>query len=149
MNYFQQKLFFLLKLPMAFLAGLRIRKLFKEECTVSVKYNYLTKNPFKSMYFACQAMAAELSTGMLCFEATKVHNVALLVVGMEANYTKKAIGKIDFTCSEGAHIQATVQKALASGKGETIKVKSVGVDQTGDTVAEFYFTWSFKKSRAK
>ena len=98
MNYFKQKLFFLLKLPMGFLAGLRIVKLQKKECEVQIKYNYLTKNPFKSMYFACQAMAAELSTGMLCFEAVKEHYVALLVVGMEANYTKKAVGKISFKC---------------------------------------------------
>lgn len=147
MNYFKQKLFFLLKLPMGFLAGLRIVKLQKEECTVNIKYNYLTKNPFRSMYFACQAMAAELSTGMLCFEAVKGHNVALLVVGMEANYTKKAVGKINFTCSEGTKIQATVQQALESGKGEAIKVKSVGVDQAGDVVSEFYFTWSFKQRK--
>ena len=149
MNYFQQKLFFLIKLPMAFLAGLRINKLYKEECVVTVKYNYLTKNPFRSMYFACQAMAAELSTGMLCFEAVKGHNMALLVVGMEVSYTKKAIGKISFKCLEGDQIQATVQKALESGKGEAIKVKSVGKDEAGDIVSEFYFTWSFKKRRAK
>lgn len=149
MNYFKQKLFFLVKLPMAFLAGLRISKLQDEECVVSVKYNYLTKNPFKSMYFACQAMAAELSSGMLCFRAIEEHNVALLVVGMEAKYTKKAVGKINFTCSDGRQIQATVQKALESGKGETVTVKSVGVDEAGDIVAEFQFTWSFKKRRAK
>ena len=101
------------------------------------------------MYFACQAMAAELSTGMLCFEAVKVHNVALLVVGMESNYIKKAVGKISFLCEEGNQIQATVQKALESGKGEAIKVKSVGKDEAGDIVSEFYFTWSFKKRRAK
>ena len=147
MNYFKQKLFFLFKLPMGFLAGLRIVKLQKEECVVNIKYNYFSKNPFKSIYFACQAMAAELSTGMLCFEAVKGYNVALLVVAMEANYTKKAVGKINFTCSEGRKIQATVQQALESGKGEVVKVKSVGLDQTGDVVSEFYFTWSFKKRK--
>lgn len=147
MNYFKQKFFFLLKLPMGLLAGLRIAKLQKEECTVSIKYNYLTKNPFKSMYFACQAMAAELSTGMLCFEAVKGHNMALLVIGMEVAYTKKAIGKINFICTEGDQIQATVQKALTNGKGEAVKVKSVGVDEAGDVVSEFHFTWSFKKRK--
>lgn len=132
---------------MGFLAGLRIVRLQKEECEVKIKYNYLTKNPFKSMYFACQAMAAELSTGMLCFEAVKGHNVSLLVVGMEAQYTKKAVGKISFLCSEGSQIQATVQEALESGQGETIKVKSVGVDEAGEVVSEFYFSWSFKKRK--
>lgn len=147
MNYFNQKLFFLLKLPMAFLSGLRISKLQKEECVVRVKYNYLTKNPFKSMYFACQAMAAELSTGMLCFEAVKRKNISLLVVRMEAQYIKKAVGNINFTCSEGSLIQATIQEALKSGKGETITVKSIGIDENGDTVSEFQFCWSFKKRK--
>ena len=99
------------------------------------------------MYFACQAMAAELSSGMLCFKATEGYNIALLVVGMKAKYTKKAVGKINFTCSDGPQIQATVQQALESGKGEAVTVKSVGVDEAGDAVAEFQFTWSFKNRK--
>ena len=143
------KFFSLVKLPMAFLSGLRIETLDSQECMVSVRYNYLTKNPFKSIYFACQSMAAELSSGMLCFRATEGHNVALLVVGVEAKYTKKAVGKINFTCSNGPQIQVSVLKALESGKGEAVTVKSVGVDEAGDIVSEFQFTWSFKKRRAK
>ena len=59
-------LFFLIwKLPMGFLAKLRVLELKDNVAKVSVPFNYWNKNPFKSIYFAVQAMAAELSTGVL------------------------------------------------------------------------------------
>ena len=61
-------IFFLIwKLPMGFFAGLRVKSLDNHQSIVTVPYNYLNKNPFNSMYFAVQAMAAELSTGALTF----------------------------------------------------------------------------------
>ena len=71
--------FFILKLPMAFLARLRVRELSVDKCLVSVPYNYWNKNPFKSMYFAVQAMAAELSTGALVMLHLGNHNISILV----------------------------------------------------------------------
>lgn len=147
MNVFKQKLFFLWKLPMAFLVGLRIRQLSKEGSVVSIRYSYLTKNPFRSMYFACQAMAAELSTGILGLKACDSHNISMLVVNMEAQYSKKAVGTIHFRCDDGQAIEDVVQRAMEMGEGQTLKVKSVGVDEAGDVVSTFYFSWSFKKRK--
>ena len=46
------KLFLILKLPLAFLAGVKLKFLNDTQSTVQIKYNYLNKNPFKSIYFA-------------------------------------------------------------------------------------------------
>ena len=70
LNSFKFKLFLLKELPMGFLAGMKVRELTEEKGVVTIPYKYLTKNPFKSMYFACLAMAAELSTGILCIAST-------------------------------------------------------------------------------
>ena len=51
------------KMPIAWLSGLKIISLDQNECTVSIPYKRLTQNPFHSVYFASQAMAAEMSTG--------------------------------------------------------------------------------------
>ena len=59
-NYF---LFF--KLPSAYWSGVRVKSINNNECVVSVKLNWFNKNPFKSIFWAVQGMAAELSTGML------------------------------------------------------------------------------------
>ena len=58
-----QFLFF--KLPSAFICGVRVKTIDATECIVSVKHRWINQNPFQSMYFAVQAMGAELSTGAL------------------------------------------------------------------------------------
>jgi hypothetical protein len=57
--------FLMLKLPSAWISGVRVKKISKSECEVGVKHRWINQNPFNSMYFAVQAMAAEMSTGAL------------------------------------------------------------------------------------
>lgn len=68
----------------------------------------------------------------------------MLVVGLQANFTKKAVGKIIFTCEQGAELNEILQKAIETKEGQILKMRSVGIDEKGDQVAEFFFTWSFK-----
>ena len=58
LNSFKFKLFLLKELPMGFLAGMKVCELTEEKGVVTIPYKYLTKNPFKSMYFACPKCAA-------------------------------------------------------------------------------------------
>ena len=44
-------------LPMAFLAGLKVKKLSNSIAEVTVPFNFLNKNPFNSIYFAVLTMA--------------------------------------------------------------------------------------------
>ena len=57
--------FYFQKLPAAFFSGVRIKEVGETKCRVSVPYKWFTQNPFRSTYFACLAMAAEMSTGAL------------------------------------------------------------------------------------
>ena len=68
---FKYHLFLLFKLPIAIIAGVRLRSISLESCTTSVKHRWLNQNPFQSIYFAVQAMAAELSTGALVLQFIK------------------------------------------------------------------------------
>jgi len=56
-NRFKLSMFFLKNMPMGFLNGLRVVEIDDNHASVSVPFNFLTKNPFKSMYFAVQSMA--------------------------------------------------------------------------------------------
>ena len=67
--------FLVTKLPMCLLAGVKVNKLSEQESATTVPYNFINKNPFNSMYFAVQAMAAELSTGTLVFAFRPIKNV--------------------------------------------------------------------------
>ena len=140
------RLFMLAKLPMAWLAGLRVVSISEEQAVVSIPYTYLNKNPFNSIYFACLSMAAELSTGLLAMMHTYKAQpaVSMLVVNLEATFTKKAVGRILFTCPDGHQIKAAVAQTKQTGEGVTVLATSIGIDEKGDKVAEFRFTWSLK-----
>jgi hypothetical protein len=143
--------FFLAKLPLALVAGLRVRELTAERCVTTVPYGWRTTNPFHSTYFAAQSMAAELSTGALAGLAVELASqpVAFLIVGLEASFEKKATALTSFTCEDGTKIFAAVEETLRTGEPATARAETVGRMPDGTVVARFAFTWSFKRrSRA-
>ncbi|WP_066508714.1 DUF4442 domain-containing protein [Rufibacter sp. DG15C] len=150
-NPFKLRLFLLKNLPMAYLAGCRIKYLSEQEAQVTLKYGYLTKNPFKSIYFACLAMAAELSSGVLSMMYLYKANpsVSMLVVNMEAEFSKKAVGTITFTCADGDEIAAAVKETQTTGQGSSLQTLSIGHDAQGEEVARFRITWSYKARAAR
>ena len=135
------------KLPMAFLAGLKIVHIDEEVCRVSTRLTFLTKNPFRSTYFAVLSMAAELSTGLyaLLFITSIQPSVAVIITGLNARFLKKATGTTIFTCREGEKLRQAVIQGLETGEPAATTVKSIGKNEAGETVAEFEFTWSFKQ----
>ncbi|HVG15603.1 MAG TPA: DUF4442 domain-containing protein [Chitinophagaceae bacterium] len=140
------KWFLLNRLPAAFMAGLRMHHCSEQMCTVSVPFKKLTQNPFRSTYFACLAMAAEMTTGALVMAQIykRRPSLSMLIVSMESKYHKKAIGLTRFTCSEGTLVKDIINEAYTSGTAQSIKLHSKGVNELDELVAEFWFTWSFK-----
>lgn len=143
---FKLGLFILLKLPSAFICGVRLRSSTEEECVTSVPYKWLSQNPFKSIYFACQAMAAEMSTGILAMGHSYQSDppVSMLVTKLEAQYFKKANERIYFTCNSGSAIKAAIQNSKTTGEGHVVECISIGRNKAGELVSEFKITWSFK-----
>ena len=148
---FKFNLFLFYKLPAAFFSGVRVRDLAEEKCVTSVPFKWLTQNPFRSTYFASLAMAAEMSTGVIAL--SNVHkrkpSISMLVTKMEATYFKKTTGTVFFTCEQGKEITSIIDEAVATGEGKTIIAKSTGKNKSGEIVAEFLFTWSFKSKSIK
>jgi hypothetical protein len=143
----RMRAYFMAKLPLAWFAGLRVRHLDAARCEVVVPRGWRTQNPFRSTYFAAQAMAAELSTGALAMAAVQGAGapVSMLVTGMTASFGKKAVSNATFTCADGELIAAAVAETLRTGEGTTAEATSVGRMEDGTEVATFVFTWSFKR----
>ncbi len=140
------RLFLLSKLPSAFFSGIRIRQCSEERCEVAVPYKWFSRNPFRSTYFACLAMAAEMSTGALSMAHLYKRRpaVSMLVIRLEAEYYKKATGITVFTCEDGAMIKAAIEAAIATGTSQTVRALSTGRNKEGEEVARFFITWSYK-----
>jgi hypothetical protein len=145
-NPFKFRLFLLTKLPVAFIAGIRIQSCNENSCSISVPFKWLNQNPFRSTYFACLSMAAEMSTGALAMANIYKRKPAMsmLITNVESNYFKKAIGKTIFTCNEGPAIKEAINMAYTSALPQILKIKSEGYNKQNELVAEFWFTWSFK-----
>ena len=145
-NPLKSRLFLLAKLPSAYFSGVRVRYADEDKCVVTVPYKWFSKNPFRSTYFACLSMAAEMSTGVLAMGHTYRQNpsVSMLVVRLEGSFMKKATGITTFTCEDGARMKETIRLAMASGKPVSLSAYAAGKNKEGDTVAEFNITWSFK-----
>ena len=141
-NYF---LFF--KLPSAYWSGVRVKSINNNECVVSVKLNWFNKNPFKSIFWAVQGMAAELSTGMLVSKQINDRkiNVSMLVISSSSNFYKKAVGRIKFNCIQGNELKNIFDKLDEKNPTNKITMFSKGIDEEGDVVSDFKFEWSFKR----
>ncbi|WP_194767079.1 DUF4442 domain-containing protein [Tamlana sp. I1] len=148
MNITPRKLnsYIVFKLPSAFICGVRTKFIDDEKCIVTVKHKWINQNPFKSMFWAVQGMAAEFSTGALMMSKIQATNkrVSMLVTANQSTYTKKATGKITFTCADGLLVDALLDEAIKTGEGQTLSMKSVGIDEAGDVVSTFNFEWSVK-----
>lgn len=138
--------FLFFKLPAAFWSGVRVKSISQQSCEATVKHRWFNQNPFNSMYFAVQAMAAELTTGALVMLYIKNSGkkISMLVANNNGNFTKKATGRITFTCHDGNLIAESINKAIATGEGQTFWMKSVGVNEKGEQVSEFNFEWTIK-----
>jgi hypothetical protein len=138
--------FLFFKLPSAFWCGVRVKSISKQQCVVTVKHRWFNQNPFNSMYFAVQAMAAELTTGALVMMQIKNsgQKISMLVANNNGNFTKKATGRITFTCNDGHLIEEAIQRTINTGEGQTFWMKSVGINQKGEQVSELNFEWSIK-----
>jgi len=145
-NPFKLRLFLLSKLPAAFFSGVRVLTADEEKCVVTVPYKWFSKNPFKSTYFACHSMAAEMSTGVLAMAHIYKREppVSMLVTRVIGDFTKKAVSRTIFTCEDGNKIKEAIEDAISSREGRTITVRSYGRNPEGEIVAQFEVTWSFK-----
>lgn len=140
------RLFLFFKVPLAYWAGLRLLEAGEDAVCIGIRHNCINKNPFRSIYFAAQSMAAEIATGLLCRHHIQNagRRVSFLVVNQEAVFLKKATGRIRFRCSEGQQVREALTQAFETGQGVTVTLSASGVDQAGDTVSRMKFTWSFK-----
>ena len=135
----------LFKLPTAVFWRLKMVHLDGEKCLVSIPYFWRSQNPFKSIYFAALAGAAELSTGALCQLALAGKGAfSMLVVDFRAEYSKKANTKTTFSCEQGVEVFDLVA-SLNPGESKQIIMVSYGQNTSGEEVARFFITWSFKR----
>ena len=145
------RMFLFYKLPSAFFSGVRVKSISTESCQVTVPYKWFSQNPFRSTYFACLSMAAEMSTGALAMVHTykSTPAISMLVTKVEGEFVKKATGLTSFICEDGAAMKQIIAEAISTGEAKMIRARSIGTNNAGEAIAEFFITWSFKARSGK
>lgn len=138
--------FLLFKLPSAYLTGVRVKSISENTCETTVKHRWINQNPFKSIFWAVQGMAAELSTGALVMIKIQGsgRQISMLVASNKATFSKKARGRISFSSADGELIDAAILKTINTGEGQTFWMKSEGKDAEGNIVSVFEFEWTIR-----
>ncbi|MFZ9877700.1 MAG: DUF4442 domain-containing protein [Chitinophagaceae bacterium] len=146
-NPLRFRFFLFIKLPAAFLAGVRLKFVSPDRAEATLRFQYWTKNPFRSTYFACLGMAAEMSTGILAMAHLYKRKpaISMLVTRIESDFYKKAVGITTFTCDQGHALRQAIDKTAATGEAVELVVTSIGRNEEGLEIARFQITWSFKR----
>ena len=134
------------KLPAAWFVGIRVKELSGERCVTTLPYGWRSTNPYRSTYFAAQAMAAELSTGALVLLAAAEtgRSFSTLVVDMEGSFSRKASALLTFTCEGGAEALQACRESAERGEARTLTLETVGRLPDGSEASRFQFRWSVK-----
>ena len=141
---FRSLMFF--KIPLIWFSGIKVNQFDRNSCSVKLPFTRRTQNPFRSVYFAAQCMAAELSTGLILMAETieTGKKCSILVTDMRATFIKKADATIYFTCSPNNIITNAIQNAIDKNEPVKFMLMSEGKMDDGTLVASFEFEWSVK-----
>lgn len=141
---FNRKMFF--QVPLNLIAGIRIKQLNEESCEVTVRYNWITKNPFKSIFWAVLGMAAEMSCGALVLMYTHrlIPSVSVLVGNCTGEFVRKGTDLTTFVCKDGNRVAGTIKKAIEAGEPQEVLCRATGYSKSGEEVAHFTFNWKIK-----
>jgi hypothetical protein len=141
----RMRFFMFQKLPAAWFMGLQVRSCTEQRAEVALPYGWVSKNPFRSTYFAAQCAAGELSTGLLALAALQGQPpVSMLVTRVESEFFKKANQTLTFVCHDGEAVRQAIDQALASGEAVALRMASVGSLPDGTEASRVWITWSFK-----
>lgn len=138
--------FMFFKLPLGWWSGMRVKTLTDTTAIVKITHKWINQNPFKSMFWAAQGMAAEMSTGILVMQEIELskRKVSMLVTHQESDFFKKATGTVLFTCQGGIQIRKAIEESVKTSEGQVITLISEGVNVDGVVVSNFKFQWSLK-----
>ncbi|WP_339924688.1 DUF4442 domain-containing protein [uncultured Cyclobacterium sp.] len=147
MSQFSSYFWYMFKnLPSIVFWGVRLKTINLNTCSTTIPFNWRTKNPFKSIYFATLCGGAELASGMLCMlHLSGNEGFSMLVVDINGQFFKKANDQITMTCEDGQRIKETLEGLPNSGDTAMVKTTITGYNPAEEMVARFDITWSFKR----
>ena len=141
--------FAITKIPLIAFVRPSIVKMNSRVCEIKIPFNFWTKNHLGSMYFGALAIGADVAGGLMAMEQIKrsKKKVQLVFKDFEADFLKRPLADVHFTCNDGAKIKKQVLETIKTKKRvtRTLEIIATTPSKSGDEpVAKFKLGLSLK-----
>ncbi len=143
------RLWALRKVPMINWVRPVVLELDEQLTKIKIPLNWRTRNHLGSMYFGTLCVGADVAGGLIAVKimAERGEKFSFVFKDYQAEFHKRPLADVVFTCKDGLKMQALVEKASQSGERLEEKITVIGHCPSLDEepVATFQLTLSVKK----
>jgi len=136
------------KIPLLFYCRPKIIFLDNHQVKFQIKLKRKVKNHLGSMYLGALAIGADITSGYFAFHHLQKHKkkISLIFKDFHADFYKRSMGDVIFTCDMGNEIKDLVERSLQSSDRLNLPVVvTAAVPSISDEiVAKFTLTLSVK-----
>ena len=136
------------KIPLLFYCRPKIIFLDEKTIKVKIKLKRKVKNHLGSMYLGALTIGADITAGYFAFHFLQLHKkkISLIFKDFHADFYKRAMGDVQFTCDMGSDIKEMINKSVKNPERVNLAVAvSATVPSISDEIiARFILTLSVK-----
>ncbi len=136
------------KIPLLFYCRPKIIFLDSNSVKFRIKLNRRVKNHLGSMYLGALAVGADIASGYFAFHYLQKHkkSISLIFKDFHADFYRRSMGDVVFTCEMGEEIKDLIDKSLQSTERVNLPVvvRASVPTISDETVAKFTLTLSVK-----
>ena len=137
------------KIPLLFYCRPKIVHIDDSSVQIMIKLNRKTKNHINSMYLGALVIGADIASGYLALEKTRLlkDKISLVFKDMSSNFIKRADTNVIFSCGMGKEIDSMIEETILTGErvNKAIQVTAYSENDKDNIFATFLLTLSLKK----
>ena len=137
------------KIPLLFYCRPKIVHIDDSSIQIMIKLNRKTKNHINSMYLGALVIGADIASGYLALEKTRLlkDKISLVFKDMSSNFIKRADTNVIFSCGMGKEIDSMIEETVLTGEriNRAIQVTAYSENNKDNIFATFSLTLSLKK----
>ena len=135
------------RMPLLALSRARLTELELTHAVSVLPFALTNRNPFGSMYFAAQLMAAELTCGGLVLLHNEDHDQEFspIVKHIDVTFSRAAFGPITFRCDQGVRAARLIERAMRTGERVEEVFEVEGCTEADGPVVRAAITWSARR----
>ena len=136
------------KIPLLFYCRPKIIFLDEKTIKVKIKLKRKVKNHLGSMYLGALTIGADITAGYFAFHFLQLHKkkISLIFKDFHADFYKRAMGDVQFTCDMGNDIKEMINKSVKNPErvNLAVAVNATVPSISNEIIARFILTLSVK-----